>query len=87
VVTAFNSFSFPLEAPCLLPAILVVMRRFARIRSWGYNGRGGGAGLLGRRMNRATASHIENELDLTLEAAAATARQRKTKGSSSLKHK
>jgi hypothetical protein len=52
----------------------------------GYNKRGGGARLLGRRMNRATTSHTENELDLTLEVAAA-ARQRKMKGSSSKKHK
>jgi hypothetical protein len=33
VETAFNSYSFPLEAPRLLPAILVVTRRFAHMRS------------------------------------------------------
>jgi hypothetical protein len=52
----------------------------------GYDERGGGAGVLGRRMNWATTSCNAYDLDLTLEVAAAV-RQRKMKGLSSKKHK
>jgi hypothetical protein len=52
----------------------------------GYDERGGELGFLGRRMNWATTSCNTNDLDLTVEVVAA-ARQGKTKGSSSKKHK
>jgi hypothetical protein len=52
----------------------------------GCSEKGGGARFLGRTKDCVASSHTENELDLTLEVAAAV-RQRKTKGSSSKKQK
>jgi hypothetical protein len=47
VVAALYSFSFPLEAPRLLPAILVVTRCFTRMRSGATMGEAAEKGFWG----------------------------------------
>jgi hypothetical protein len=82
VVATLHSFSFPLEAPRLVAGHPYGHEMLHSHALEGYDKRGGGVGLLGRRMNWRTTSCNINNRNLTLKVAAAV-RQRKTKGSSS----